>query len=266
MMTLNNPTDDERHWLEILPCCELIAGEETGEQGTVHIHAFICFNDRLGLQTLKHLQPRANWRPVQDRSAAILYVTKGHVVLDRLEKTGAGKSRTRQLVDIVLEKGLREAMEEDPYLFHKNRNLFLSIWSTQQASSDYQKPEVTWIWGETGSGKTYSVYQKEPQLSRIVGGGSQLWFDSYKPWIESVLFDDFRGSWCELSFLLQLLDEHPIDVPVKGGFIAWRPKRIYITSPFHPRDAYPNVRDENMQQLLRRIDHTIEMKKLADKA
>lgn len=39
--------------------------------------------------------------------------------------------------------------------------------------------------------------------------------------------------------------------------MAWRPKRIYITAPYHPRDAYRNVQEENIKQLLRRITKVI---------
>lgn len=70
-------------------------------------------------------------------------------------------------------------------------------------------------------------------------------------------FDDFRADTCELHVLLQILDRYPIDVPIKGGFTAWRPKRIYITSAFHPREVYKHVPEENIQQLLRRIDKVI---------
>lgn len=76
-------------------------------------------------------------------------------------------------------------------------------------------------------------------------------------WNEAVLFDDFRADVCELHWLLQLLDRYPIDVPVKGGFVAFRPKRIYITSAFPPEGVYRNVCEENMQQLRRRIDRVI---------
>lgn len=66
-------------------------------------------------------------------------------------------------------------------------------------------------------------------------------------WYDAVVFDDFRADVCELHYLLQLLDGYPLDVPIKGGFVAWRPKRIYITAPFRPEDTYKNVPQENMQ-------------------
>ena len=56
----------------------------------------------------------------------------------------------------------------------------------------------------------------------------------------------------KLSDLLRLLDRYPYTVPLKCGHAQFLAKRIYITSPFHPKDWYPNC-GEQMKQLFRRI-------------
>jgi hypothetical protein len=112
------------------------------------------------------------------------------------------------------------------------------------------KPLVVWLHGPTGSGKTRYVHEKEPDLWPAHNG--LRWFDGYHGQ-SAVLFDDFRGDWCKFHFLLRILDRYPLDVEIKGGHVAWAPSRIYITSSKHPKDVY-NVLDEDVQQLIRRID------------
>ena len=85
------------------------------------------------------------------------------------------------------------------------------------------------IIGTPGSGKTRSVYDKEPEVYTVpIQQSNSVWFDGYQGQ-EAVLFDDFYGG-IKYSNMLQLLDRYPIQVPIKGGYVNWRPKRIYITS------------------------------------
>jgi hypothetical protein len=52
--------------------------------------------------------------------------------------------------------------------------------------------------------------------------------------------DEFAGRMnkVELTFLLQLLDRYPVSAPVKGAFIWWRPRVIFITTNYRPCDWY----------------------------
>lgn len=98
---------------------------------------------------------------------------------------------------------------------------------------------MSWYWGDTGTGKSKKAYEglDSDQVLFIAKSGQQLWFDGYRGQ-RRVVFDDFRKDWCTFHYLLQLLDRYPIDVPVKGGFVPWRPGEIVITCPQHPRDLY----------------------------
>jgi len=86
-------------------------------------------------------------------------------------------------------------------------------------------------WGRSGCGKTYAVWnQHERESIWTMGrsGGSGVWFDGYIGQ-DVALLDDFYG-WVPLSIMLQLMDCYPCLLPIKGGFINWRPKFLYITS------------------------------------
>ena len=124
-------------------------------------------------------------------------------------------------------------------------------------------PEVHWLYGPTGTGKTTAFHD------RILGGddgdntynywvrtpGHGKWFDGYCGQ-NFVLFDEFRGE-LDYPYLLTLLDSHPsIQVEVKGAMIYWSPEVIYITSCDSPQDVYwEQAADstDSINQLLRRI-------------
>ncbi len=103
--------------------------------------------------------------------------------------------------------------------------------------------KVILYYGETGVGKTRWVEEhwrnKEGGFWRLPIVSSALWFDGYDG-EERVLFDDFAGAASKVSLvnLLQILDRYPIQVPVKGSFVWWHPKRIAITTNSHPNSWY----------------------------
>jgi len=96
---------------------------------------------------------------------------------------------------------------------------------------DLSAPEVYYIHGKSGSGKTRFVYEKEPDVANIDQG--LQWFDAYEG-AEAVLFDNLEKPIANKALFLRLTDRYPFKVPIKGGHTWWKPKRIYITSVHDP--------------------------------
>lgn len=113
------------------------------------------------------------------------------------------------------------------------------------------KSEVIVYWGETGSGKTRRAMESDNAPTWIYS--SDGWFDGYVG-DEIVLFDDFGGHEFKITYLLKLLDRYPMRVRIKGGFVQWCPKTIYITSNVDPNLWYPNARQQHRDALARRIE------------
>jgi len=111
--------------------------------------------------------------------------------------------------------------------------------------------DVRVLWGATGTGKTRTVYDSH-EIADIYCHGGGPWFDGYDQ--HSIcLFDDFGGSCFPLPYLLKLLDRYPFRVPIKGGFVAWVPKIIYITSNMDPDTWYAGALPEHQRALRRRF-------------
>lgn len=109
--------------------------------------------------------------------------------------------------------------------------------------------EVHVFYGDAGTGKTRRVYDTEG--NDIYSKPDGAWFDGYDDQ-EVVLFDDYTGD-LPLSQFLKLLDRYPMQVPVKGGFRNWCPKRIYITSNLSPEEWYPKAKKEQHRAIARRL-------------
>jgi len=109
--------------------------------------------------------------------------------------------------------------------------------------------EVHVYWGATGTGKTKKVFDENSDVWVHAEG---MWFDGYEGQ-ESVLFDDFHGGVFKLPYLLKLLDRYPMRVPIKGGFVQWKPRRIYITSNLDPKMWFMSAHTEHVAALERRF-------------
>lgn len=135
-----------------------------------------------------------------------------------------------------------------------NHRAFAKFQELVRMNLDERKeaPKVFTFWGAAGTGKTRKVYEESPNVYAVpVSSNDSIWFDGYDGHSD-VLFDDFYGG-IKFSKMLKLLDRYPLQVPIKGGYVPFRPKRIYITSNTDPRDWYKNVPAESLAGLRRRL-------------
>jgi len=97
-----------------------------------------------------------------------------------------------------------------------------------------EKPEVMLLYGPSGCGKsmlarnTTDSYWVDPV-------GASGWFDGYDNQTRAI-FDDFDGAAGRymLKDWLKITDRYRFRVPIKGGFVWWNPKEIFVTSNIHP--------------------------------
>jgi len=156
---------------------------------------------------------------------------------------------------------LAQSEEHGPLLvkYYKGLTMYSSMVRGSRDSTD-TPPNVFWFSGSTGKRKTSTA----ELFGKIVGGpkgvwlspGGLRWFDGYDGQA-TVIFDDFRTKQCKFDFLLRLTDRFQFRVEFKGGFVDWRPKNIFITSPHSIRDTFETrnkYRPEDITQLQRRVD------------
>jgi hypothetical protein len=128
--------------------------------------------------------------------------------------------------------------------------------------------EVYLFYGPPGTGKTeyarklaidngYVPY--EPPL------GKDFWLTKWMYGKEFIILDEFKSN-MSLKDLLKLLDQIPIEVPIKNGFMWWCPKYIIITTNVSPWNWYQyKDRDFEREALFRRIYETYFFQKNDDR-
>lgn len=247
--TLNNPTEQEREFFRTCEVKECVIGDEVGTEGTPHLQGYVTWKKNTRLSALKKLSPRAHWEPTIAKEAAANYCRKEKVFREVIA------TKKRKLSDIVHEELLsgkkpRQIMQEHSECVFMASSI-QKAFNIMREPTVWQVPEVHWIYGPTGTGKTHSVYEREPDLSVITILNGPF-FQGYDPTLPATLFDDLRPNDIPYQYLLRITDKYKgVILNVKNGSEEWTPHRIYITSNAHPNDFAPTQEDSG--QLTRRM-------------
>lgn len=127
-----------------------------------------------------------------------------------------------------------EILEEFPgsYIrYHKHFNLpnpglLLSL------QDDFRHVTVTVLIGKSGAGKTRHVYDTHGhyQVAKITQYNPE-WWQGHNNAPKVLLLDEYEAGAMNEDRLRQVTDGHPLDLPVKGGFIvASQVTHVYIIS------------------------------------
>lgn len=128
----------------------------------------------------------------------------------------------------------------------------------QAKQKQRDQPEIIWIWGPAGCGKTRKAWEYSGYEDTWANAGTLQWFDGYRG-ETTAIFDDFEVNQCDLKWFLRLTDRHPLRVPVKGGFVPWTPKRIVITALEKPEEMYHLLTEGQLYQVTRRLTSCIQL-------
>lgn len=256
-MTWHNYTEDSIQKIKDLEGVNLLTiGKEVGENGnTPHLQVSITFKKACRWSQIKKIFPGIHITPAISPDWSHNYCIKEDKYI-RIDNRNQGcRNDIRETATTIAQKGLKAAIIEKPEMYIKYHSGMEKLNQFLNSKKRDFKPEVIWIYGKTGTGKTRYVFEKEPDL--WISGKNLEWWQGYEGQ-EATLFDDFRGDFCTFHELLRILDRYPYTVMVKGGSRELCSKRMYITCPEHPKDVYQTVEDKG--QLLRRIDKIIKLK------
>lgn len=262
--TINNYTEEDIEKLKNAENTEnvvyLCYGRERGAEGTPHLQGYISLTQRRTLRWIKnYLSERAHFEqakgsPSQNRAYCSKEAESDTDFYEFGQCPGGQGTRT-DLAAVVaaIKSGKRGREFADEFgeciiRYSRGINVLRLLYSELRT----WQPEVSVLYGETGTGKTRRAWEElcEKEAFFYPGGG---WFDGYEGH-RNVIFDDFGGSEFKITYLLKLLDRYPMKVPIKCGFVEWVPKRIVITSNYPPEEWYPNAKDKHKEALARRIN------------
>ena len=268
VFTLNNYSQEELEDIDGLYERErgvryLIFGREQGDSGTPHLQGYVEFEALHSLLRVKALiGERAHFEVAKGTGRqASTYCKKDGDFYEFGELKRQGRRSDLEAVKEQIVNGADEATIADQFFgsWCRYRKSFKRFRELQQTGKR-DPPEVIGLSGPSGCGKTRYVFslceRKGLGLWSWSGG---VWFDGYRGQ-DCALFDDLDAKAVSdfgRGFMLRVLDRYPMSVPVKGDFVKWVPKVIFITSNFSAGELV-NYQDEFMRPLLRRISIWVE--------
>lgn len=280
VFTLNNYTPEEvkdiqkGKWWKYM-----IFGYEIGpETGTPHLQGYLLLKNRQRLDTARMLIPRGAWfarnGTHQEARDYCIYgdydeakaESRKPIVLNKIWTGGKEPaSGERNDLDQVRAQALDEGMRGVVTTRNFQQIRVAEKWLSYCEPKRNFRPNVVWIYGPTGIGKSDLAHKMAEELSGDdvhVKNDADKWWDGYDAH-ETVIMDDFRDSWWPLTETLSLLDKFAKPVPNKGGFRQMRSKNMIITCPFHPSQMYLGTGEE-MMQLVRRTTTIIRFPEMTE--
>ena len=293
LLTINNPQDHGMTHDEIIDRAQkfnpdyMCLADEIGESGTYHTHLFLYSSSPMRFGTVKKRFPTAHidraHGTVQDNRAYIRKEGKW-VDTDKSETRVEGTFKEfGELPDEASEKSpkyakllqcVKEGMSNkeilaiDPsFAFHlEHIDKLRQDIRSEKYLTENRFIKVHYLWGDSGTGKTRSIYDKHPaeEICRITHypARGNVQFDAYKG--QSVLvFEEFHSE-IPISMMLNLLDIYPLMLPARYHDRIACYLTVYITSNIPLEEQYKDIHKDKLETwkaFLRRIHTVTEFRK-----
>lgn len=257
-LTLNNYTDEDeatlRRWDNEEFVSRFIVTKEIGDSGTPHYQGAVTFKVGKRMSALKKLHPRVHWEIAKCSDAGLYCLKHGSESFINSDHRTPGTAKDFQkCVGLLRERGgLKRVREEYPEQYVRHVRKFKECYTDYQECEDIER-EVYWFHGASGTGKSRTA-REEAGKDVWVSSNDLKWFDGYVGQ-DAVIFDDLPRD-TDFIWLLRLTDRYGMQVPIKGGFTNWRPKKVFITSILSPEGFFSKwnqSENDGVAQLLRRI-------------
>lgn len=249
--TVNNWTDEDVGQIEGLGAAYYVYGREVGEGDTPHLQGYVEFDSPKSFGWLHGQLPRAHLegrRGTREQARDYCMKDGDYVTAGVWRVQGA-----RRDLDAVRQAADDEGMRPVVAMYNAQQIRVASTYLTYLEVERDWKPEVTWIWGSTGSGKSRRARELTAGEDVYQKADNNKWWDGYDRH-ETVILDDFRDTAWSMDYMLRLLDRYGFRVEVKGGFRQMLARKIVITSVRPPLEHWMSDGREDPAQLLRRID------------
>lgn len=260
--TINNWTDADIEELKKLEDSDkvryLCIGKEVGENGTPHLQCYVYFNNAVVFATVKKFLTRAAIFPCRGSpDQNITYCSKDGDFYEHGDRPLSQK-RKGELGAEYWETNKKLA--QDGKLEEIDPKLYLTHYRTLRAiASDFlpmppdnEHLDNEWYYGETGSGKSYKARNDNPGHYLKM---CNKWWDGYVG-EDVAIIEDFDKSHAVLGHHLKIwADRYAFPAEVKGSKVNLRPKKIIVTSNWHPKEIWSNE-PQTLEPILRRFKIT----------
>lgn len=246
----NVPKFDEKTMSYMV--CQL---EKAPTTGRLHWQGYVHYKRAMKLANVKRDYPRAHLEiALGSAQQNTEYCTKDETRVEGPYMYGSmpkqGKRTDAETFWQSLKSGVTDyaLCDEFPGLFmrwHKGIDKMRLVLEEEEAKQ-YRPMTVHLFWGKTRTGKTRAAREMYPNSFLMHPISGQEWWDGYSGQRE-VVIDDYRCQW-PLHRLLQVLDGHPLLLPIKGGFRWALFDTVVLTSNSHVTRWYQGVNVDQMER------------------
>lgn len=272
LLTINNPeeysiTHDSinESMKELKSVTYYCMADEIGlEEQTPHIHLFIYGKNAIRFSTLKNLFPTAHLDMGKGTCTQLKdYVTKsGKWANDKkadtsiagtfeehgefpLERQGS-RNDLSDLYDMVKE-GMTdfEILEQGASYMTQLKNIELTrqVFRGEQFSNVQREVKVTYIWGDPGAGKTFSVYNEYGYKNVFRISDYEHPFDGYNGQ-DVILFDEFFSS-LPITLMNKCLEGYPFELPCRFNNKWACYTKVYVIANVPLGGHYKDIHSNN---------------------
>lgn len=285
-ITINNPTEKG---LTHEALKTILAGmksviywcmaDEIGENGTYHTHLYLQGRGGINFSTIKKRFDGGHFEVAKGTAAQNRdYVSKsGKWEADKKHETCVDGSfeewgempverqgSRNDLADVysMIKQGFSnyEIIEQIPDMMFQINNLEVvrQMVREEQFRNVWRNLMVTYVWGDTGTGKTRGIMEKYgyDKVYRVTDYLHP--FDGYMG-EEVILFEEFRSS-LQLGDMLKYLDGYPVVLPCRYANKQACFTQVYICSNIPLAKQYTNIQLDNSKDynaFLRRIHYVM---------
>lgn len=271
LLTINNPVDHGYTHEQIRSILSEFPGlqywcmcDEIGEQGTQHTHIYmvsangIMFDTMCGKfygahidkangsnqQNRDYVRKEGKWKDdaKHDTSLPDTFEEWGELPPDRTHK----ESQSEQIVQMIRDgMSNAEILTAIPTAYNKLTYIEQARQTLlhEENKSKFRTLNVTYLWGDTGAGKTRSVMEKYgyPCVYQVTNYDHP--FDGYQGQ-DVIIFEEFRSS-LKIEDMLKYLDGYPLMLPCRYADKVACYTKVYIISNYSLEKQYPNIQQDN---------------------
>lgn len=257
MLTINNPTKDDFRKIEEENTVCTRAQLERGENGTLHIQAYLYYKNAVVWPKDKF--PTAHIEQARNQGDAAEYCEKS---LSReigpdawsykrgdIPRQGRRKDLEQIAKEYVDTPKKKDFCVKNPAEYVKYYRGLQELKNTIKLVPRSLKdpPLIFWIYGLSGVGKTYFPHRFFNEEDIYIKDGT-MWWNNYEQQ-KCIIIDDFDGKW-PYRDLLRLLDKYKYQGQFKGGYVDINSKFIFITCEFPPENFWSG---NELKQIKRRL-------------
>ena len=233
-------------------------GEESQHE---HYHIYVHFKNLIKLSIKKCCGAHIEFVRGSYKDNLVYFTKQGPLTEEWGEKPHQGLKTVAQLKDMNINEVPPQyyRIKKEIDAEEKDKNDFFDMLDEIQ-NENLKAPEIIYITGSTGKGKTYSAYKIALEKYQKYDIGKLTlkndFFDVVNKDAKCYIIEEFRPSQIKASDFLQLTDKYGYRANIKGSFVSLRPEMIIICSIIPPEQIY---KEEVNKQFLRRITKVINL-------